>query len=557
MRLVKNNRLCYYYTIMNELKKNDIYETEITSWSSDGAGVCRISGRAVFVKGAIPGEICRVRILKVTKTAVFARIEELITPSPDRIEPDCANFRLCGGCAMRHVTYEAELRFKLQRVNDAYERIGALSLRADEILASALTSGYRNKGIYAVGQGPVCGFFRERSHDVIPVERCLLQHEASDRAAKAVCRFMAERGIPAYDEATGRGLVRHVFTRIGFSSGQMLITVVAAGGFGKNTQGLVSALRSACPEAVGIILNVNKTRGNTVLSGEMYTLWGSGTMHDTLCSLDFELSPASFYQVNPRQAERLYAKALEYAAPQGKGIVLDLYCGAGTISLCLAQGAEHVIGAEIVSEAVENAMSNAERNGVGNVEFICADAAVAAAELSQRGVRPDAVVVDPPRKGLESSVIRSICEMSPSRVVYVSCDVATQARDLAIFLEHGYASEKAVAVDMFPRTAHVETVVLLSKGEVGSKKIRVEFSLEDMDMSEFQDGATYTQIKEYVLKHTGLKVSNLYISQIKRKCGIEVGKNYNLPKSEDSRQPQCPPEKEKAIREAFKYLGMI
>ena len=303
-------------------------------------------------------------------------------------------------------------------------------------------------------------------------------------------------------------------------------------------------------------MNVNKTAGNTVLAGDFHTLWGRDFIRDSLCGIVYELAPQAFYQINPPQAEKLYEKAVEYAAPEGR-TVLDMYCGAGTISLFLARSATRVIGAEIIPEAVENARENAHRNGTENADFICADASEAAEKFLREGVRPEAIVVDPPRRGMEEAAVRALCGMTPERIVYVSCNPATLARDICVFNDCGYALRRAEAVDMFPRTAHVETVVLLSKGEVDSKKIRVEFSLEDMDMSEFQDGATYTQIKDYVLEHSGLKVSNLYISQIKRKCGIEVGKNYNLPKSEDSRQPQCPPEKEKAIREAFKYFGMI
>jgi 23S rRNA (uracil1939-C5)-methyltransferase len=458
---------------MNELKKNELYTADITGWSSDGAGVCRISDRAVFVKGAIPGEKWVVRIVKATKTAVFGRGEQLIVSSPERREPDCPYFGKCGGCALRHMSYDEELRFKLRRVNDAYEHIGMLSLRAETILGSESVDSYRNKAIYAIGPGPCYGFFRPRSHDIIPVERCRIQTESSDRAAAAVCDFMRRHGVPAYDEETGRGLVRHVFTRCGLHLGGMLVTVVAAGGFGANTGALVENIRTACPEAVGIILNVNRSRGNTVLAGDFYTLWGSDTLRDTLCGLEFELSPMSFYQVNPAQAERLYAQALSFAAPEGKGTVLDLYCGAGTISLCLARGAERVIGAEIVPQAVENARENAQRNGVDNVEFICADASKAASDLLARGISPDAVVVDPPRKGLTPDVIRTICAMAPERVVYVSCDVATQTRDIALFESLGYRAENAVAVDMFPRTAHVETVVLLSR-ETNPLTVRVE-----------------------------------------------------------------------------------
>lgn len=445
---------------MAEFKKNDLFEATIEAWSSDGAGVCRIDGRAVFVAGAIPGEKHTVRIVKAGKSAVFGKSEELLTPSPHRVESDCPHFPKCGGCTMRHISYEEELRFKLSRVNEAYVRIGKIDLRAKEIFGAEQTERYRNKAVYAVGNG-FYGFFRPRSHDIIPVSRCLIQTEAADLAAKTVCAFMAENGVPAYDEKSGSGLIRHVFTRTGFSSNQLQVTVVSAGGLGAKTKLLTESLRSALPEVTSIVLNINKSRGNTVLAGDFYTLYGSDTITDTLCGLDFELSPLSFYQVNPTQAEKLYGIALNYAAPEGTDLVLDLYCGAGTISLCLAKGARRVIGAEIVPQAIENARGNAARNGISNAEFICADAALAVKTLSKEGKTPDAVVIDPPRKGLSPEVIASICEMRPQRVVYVSCDPATQARDLRIFEDSGYRAAEAVAVDMFPRTSHVETVVLL------------------------------------------------------------------------------------------------
>ena len=404
--------------------------------------------------------------------------------------------------------------------------------------------------------GVKVGFYRGRSHEVIDVGSCLLQSDIADKAGRVVRKWMHKYAVPAYDERTGEGLIRHVFVRTNRKR-QSLICVVANAKALPFEKELAKALTAACPKAVGVVLNVNTRKTNVILGRDYRVLWGRDTLEDRLCGLTFQLSIPSFFQVNRDQAEVLYNCALEFAGLTGQETVVDLYCGTGTISLVMAQQAKHVIGAEIVPPAIEDAWENARKNGVTNVEFICADASKAAADLEQRGIRPDVVCVDPPRKGLAPDVIDSICAMAPNRVVYVSCDPATLARDLKRFTQLGYRAEQAVGVDLFCRTSHVETVVLLSKGEVDSKKIRVEFSLEDMDMSEFQDGATYTQIKDYVLEHSGLKVSNLYISQIKRKCGIEVGKNYNLPKSEDSRQPLCPPEKEKAIREAFKYFGMI
>ena len=539
---------------MEDLKKNQIHTCEIEAWSSDGAGVARIGGRAVFVPGTIPGETWDVRIVKVTASAVFGKGERCITPSEARIAPDCPVFPRCGGCTLRHMNYEKELEYKLRQVNDAYRHVGGLTLEAKEILGAPSPDGYRNKAIYSVTPDLRPGFFRPRSHDVMPVERCLLQSEASDRAAHAVCAFCRENGIPAYDEQTGKGVLRHIFTRTA-RSGELQITVVAARGFGTKTDALISALRSACPEAVSIILNVNKTRGNTVLAGDFYTLWGSDTLSDTLCGLKFELSPMSFYQVNPVQAERLYAKALEYAAPEGKGTVLDLYCGAGTISLCLARGAEKVIGAEIVPAAVENARQNAARNDLTNAEFLCADAGEAAAELARRGVKPDAVVVDPPRKGLSQEVIDAIAVMAPERVVYVSCSVATQARDLKLFAEKGYTVVDAVAVDQFSRTSHVETVVLLSKLK-STHHIEVEIKMDEMDLTKSESKATYDEIKQYVFDKYGIKVSQLYIAQVKRKHGLIERINYNKGEGKN-RVPQVTPEKESAIEDALRHFQMI
>ena len=435
-------------------------------------------------------------------------------------------------------------------------RIGGLDLTVEEILGAKNPEHYRNKSQYPVGADGSIGFFQARTHKVVPIRRCLIQTEAADRTAQAVGEWMRRYKISAYDETTGKGLVRHVCVRVN-RKGESLCCVVVNGNKVPREPELAAYVTAAVPHTVGVLLNSNTRRGNVVLGDKYRTLFGRNYLMDTLCGLEFKLSMPSFYQVNRDQAEVLYGKALEFAGLTGNETVLDLYCGIGTITLCLAKAAKRVIGAEIVPPAIRDAKENALRNHIENAEFFCGDAADIAAKLESDGLRPDVVTVDPPRKGLAPEVIASVAAMGPEKVVYVSCDPATLGRDVKIFREFGYEAKRAAAVDMFPGTAHVETVVLLSKGEVDSKKIRVEFSLEDMDMSEFQDGATYTQIKDYVLEHSGLKVSNLYISQIKRKCGIEVGKNYNLPKSEDSRQPQCPPEKEKAIREAFKYFGMI
>ena len=539
-----------------ELAKNQEHTVTIEGYGEGGMGVARIDGRVVFVHGALRGEKCRVLILKTLKSVAFAKVLEVLEPSSERITPDCPYFPRCGGCTYRHIRYEEELRLKKQRVQDNLSRIGGSDVTVEEILGAQDTLRYRNKAQYPVSKDGAVGFYRARTHEVIECEHCLLVKPEADAAAEALREYMQSCRVAGYDEKTGRGLVRHLYIRSN-AAGESLVCVLVNGDKLPKEDRLVTLLRDACPKCTGIVLGTNTKKGNVILGDRYRTLWGSDRLEDTLCGKTFRLSVPSFYQVNRVQAERLYAKAIEFAGLTGQETVLDLYCGAGTITLALSDHAKKVLGAEIVPEAIDDARENAARNGVKNAEFFCGDASDVAKKLARENLRPDVITVDPPRKGLAADVVESIAEMQPQRVVYVSCDSATMARDVKRLADLGYTAQRACAVDMFPRADHVETVVLLSKGKVDSKKIRVEFSLEDMDMSEFQDGATYPQIKEYVLEHTGLKVSNLYISQIKRKCGIGVGKNYNLPKSEDSRQPQCPPEKEKAIREAFKYFGMI
>ena len=537
-------------------KKNEQHPLRIEGYGSAGEGVARLEGQAVFVKGALAGEVCQVQLLKVGKSAAWGRVTQVLTPVPSRQSPDCPRYPRCGGCQLRHMTYAEELRFKRQKVQDALQRIGGWTGRVEKIHGAEAPDRYRNKIQFPVADGPRVGFFRARSHEVIDAEDCLLQPLAATRLREAFKLWMERYQVPAYDERVHGGLIRHFYVRVN-RRGHSLCAVIANGTDLPHQEELVQALRRAEPDLAGVVLSVNQEKTNVILGKTHRCLWGRDYLEDTLCGLTFRLSVPSFYQVNREQAEVLYGRALAFAGLTGRETVLDLYCGIGTITLVMARQAGRAIGAEVIPAAVEDAKANAARNEVTNAEFLCADAAQAAQTLADRGLRPDVICVDPPRKGLAPAVIDAIVQMAPQRLVYVSCDPATLARDVKRMEEQGYVLQRAEAVDLFPRTAHVETVVLLSKGEIDSKKVRVEFSLEDMDMSEFQDGATYPQIKEYVLEHTGLKVSNLYISQIKRKCGLEVGKNYNLPKSEDSRQPQCPPEKEKAIREAFKYFGMI
>ncbi|MBQ0135058.1 MAG: 23S rRNA (uracil(1939)-C(5))-methyltransferase RlmD [Clostridiales bacterium] len=545
------------------MTKNEEFSAPVDAYGSEGEGVCRYENRAVFVAGALPGEQWRVRITRVQGNAVWGRGMELLSPPhPHRTASDCPAFPRCGGCALRHMDYEEELRFKLNKVNENLRRIGGTDFRVSGIVGADADAFERCKAIFNVGTDAdgriTAGFYRPRSHEIVSAPDCALVRSEARRAARATVAWMEAHRLRAYDEKQGVAGVRHVFVRSSRLSGQCVVTLITSSPLSAALrESYVDSLRTAVPELSGVVLCLNRQKGNVVLQGSMETLWGSELLTEALCGLKFELSPRSFFQVNPPQAQRLYELAVGYTLAEGGGLVLDLYCGTGTIGLCMARGAERVIGVEVIADAVKNARENAERNGIENAEFLCADAAEAAAELQRRGTAPDAVVVDPPRKGLAPSVIDSIAAMNPRRVVYVSCDSATLARDIALFRAKGYLPREASAVDMFPRTSHVETVVLLSKGEISSRRVRVDFSLENLDTTFLRGEATYEQIKAHVLEQTGLKVSTLYISQIKRKYGLEVGESYNKPKSEDARQPQCPPEKEKAITDALKHFGVI
>ena len=540
---------------MEALEKGSVYTAAIDGYSSEGLGIARVNGAVVFVPHAVRGEEIDLRITKVMKTSCAGEIVKIHNPSPERMEPECPYAGKCGGCAYRHLTYPEELWTKRQRVQDALTRIGGLDLTVEEILGAKNPEHYRNKSQYPVGADGSIGFFQARTHKVVPIRRCLIQTEAADRTAQAVGEWMRRYKISTYDETTGKGLVRHVCVRVN-RKGESLCCVVVNGNKVPREPELAAYVTAAMPHTVGVLLNSNTRRGNVVLGDKYRTLFGRNYLMDTLCGLEFKLSMPSFYQVNRDQAEVLYGKALKFAGLTGNETVLDLYCGIGTITLCLAKAAKRVIGAEIVPPAIRDAKENALRNHIENAEFFCGDAADIAAKLESDGLRPDVVTVDPPRKGLAPEVIASVAAMGPEKVVYVSCDPATLGRDVKIFREFGYEAKRAAAVDMFPGTAHVEPVVLLSKLNT-KQHIEVELNLDELDLTSAESKATYDEIKAYVLEKHGLKVSSLYISQVKRKCGLDVGQNYNLSKKEDAKVPQCPPEKKAAIMDALKHFQMI
>ena len=555
------------------MNKNDIVTVEITDIGVSGEGIGHVDGYTLFIKDAVIGDVVEAKVMKAKKNYGYARLMKVITPSEYRVEPKCAFARRCGGCQIQEMSYDRQLVFKDQKIRGNLERIGGFTKDQSDTVMQPVVGmehpfGYRNKAQFPFGTdkegNPITGFYAGRTHDIIANTDCALGVEQNKEILEIILQYMRENKIKSYDEKTGKGLIRHALIRYGFKTKEIMVCLVVNGKKLPKAERLIEKLIQI-EGMTSITISPNTRRDNVIMGDSYEILWGQGYITDYIGNVKYQISPLSFYQVNPVQTEKLYGLALEYADLKGDETVWDLYCGIGTISLFLAQKAKQVYGVEIVPQAIDDAKENAKINAIDNAEFFVGKAEevlpeyYAEYEREHNGetAHADVIVVDPPRKGCDETLLETIVKMQPEKVVYVSCDSATLARDLKYLCANGYEIKMCRGVDQFPQSVHVETVVLLSKGEVDSKKIRVEFSLEDMDMSEFQDGATYPQIKEYVLEHTGLKVSNLYISQIKRKCGIGVGKNYNLPKSEDSRQPQCPQEKEKAIREAFKYFGMI
>lgn len=542
------------------LAKNQCYEMTCESFGQDAQGVCRHDGIAVFVPGLLPGERARVRIVKPEKRYAFGRIEELLEKSPDRAEPFCPIYKRCGGCVCQHMTYETSLAFKRRQVQDLLERVGGLSIEVPPVLGMAHPFGYRNKGAYPVAQvggAPACGFFAPRSHDLIPLPQngCAIQGEDSAKATQAVLAWMRQNNVPAYDELTGRGLVRHIMTRSTTHGELMVVLVVTRADIPKAGQ-LIELLKAAVSGLCSICLSINSRRTNVILGTDIHVLWGKGTMEDTLCGLRFSVSPLSFFQVNPAQTEKLYGLALEYAGLTGFETVVDAYCGAGTISLLLAQKAKKVIGIEIVPEAIQNANENAVRNHIENAEFRVGATEDLLPRLIADGLRPDVIVLDPPRKGCDPAVLDAIIAAAPKRVVYVSCGAPTLARDAKLLAEGGYTAEKVQCVDMFCWTGAVETVMSLVQ-QKPDDIVKVGIDADELAVTKAESKATYGEIQARVKEQTGLNVTPLYIAQVKRKHGIIERECYNKAKSESAKMLICPPDKEKAIEEALRFFGMI
>jgi len=556
------------------MQKNDLVTVAIEDIGVGGEGIGKVDGYTLFIKDAIIGDVVEAKIVKAKKNYGYARLMNIVTPSENRVEkPACPMARRCGGCQIQEMKYGAQLAFKEGKVRGNLERIGEVPTELlDKVMQPIVGMEepfhYRNKAQFPIGTDKeghiITGFYAGRTHSIIPNTDCALGVAVNQKILEIIMHFMENNHISAYDEEKHKGLVRHVLIRYGFKTDEIMVCLVINGEKLPHAEKLVDKL-CKIPGMTSITISVNKAKTNVIMGNEIKLLWGQTYITDYIGNVKYQISPLSFYQVNPLQTEKLYGLALDYADLNGNETVWDLYCGIGTISLFLAQNAKQVYGVEIVPQAIDDARNNAKINDITNAEFYVGKAEEVLPEYyreyqeSHGGetAHADVIVVDPPRKGCEESLLQTIVDMQPGKVVYVSCDSATLARDVKFLRESGYELKKITPVDQFPNTVHVETVVLLSKGEIDSKKVRVEFSLEDMDMSGFQKGATYEQIKAYVLEHTGLKVSSLYISQIKRKCGLDVGQNYNLSKKEDAKVPKCPPEKEAAIRDALKYFQMI
>lgn len=564
--------------------KNDCVELTIEDIGVSGEGIGKVDGYTLFVKDTVIGDVVRVKIMKAKKNYGYARLMDIIKPSKDRVEPACPIARQCGGCQIQAMNYNAQLKYKQKLVKDNLLRISGLTEGVDyemcEILGMDTPFRYRNKAQYPVGEDKdgniVMGFYAGHTHSIIacPDDDCMLGHRDNAFILNAVKEWMKEYRVRAYNENIHKGTVRHVLIRTGYHTDEVMVCLVTKKMLRKEAaDGLVKAIQKLKLNVASLVVNINKEDTNVILGKECITLYGRPYIEDYIGDIKFQISPLSFYQVNPKQTEVLYNKALEFAGLKGNESVWDMYCGIGTISLFLAKKAGKVYGVEIVPQAIEDAKNNAKINNIDNAEFFVgkAEEVVPAFYKKQTGVqsdndstdskeydmtRPDVVVVDPPRKGCDKKLLDTIVSMTPDRIVYVSCDSATLARDLKLLVEYGYKVEKVQPVDQFGNTVHVETVCLLSQ-QKPDDTIEIDLDLDELDATTAETKATYEEIKAYVWDKHHLKVSSLYISQVKRKCGLEVGQNYNLSKSENPKVPKCPPEKEAAIMDALKHFQMI
>ena len=542
------------------LNKNAIVEVEIVDLTHEGAGVAKVDGFVFFVDNALPGEVIKMRVLKLKKNIGFGKVEEYATLSPNRNQDIDATYLRSGIADFGHMTYEEQLKFKRKQVVDnLYKTAGISDVEVAETLGMETPYAYRNKAQVPVrrvkGQLET-GFYRKNSHDLIPIEDFLIQDKEIDKLIVFVRDLLRRYDLKPYDEKEQTGLIRHLVVRRGHYSGQMMLVFVTTRPKIFRIDQVIAKITEAFPNVVSIIQNINDKNTNAIFGKEFRTLYGQDTITDSMLGNNYEISAQSFYQVNTEMAEKLYQTAIDFSDLNSDSIVIDAYSGIGTIGLSFAKQVKEVYGVEVIETAVEDAKKNAERNGITNAHYVADSAENAMAKWSKDGIKPDVIIVDPPRKGLTESFIKASVAMQPEKITYVSCNPATMARDIKLYQELGYELKKVQPVDLFPQTHHVETVALLSKLDV-DKHIDVEIELDELDLTSAESKATYAQIKEYVWNKFELKVPTLYIAQIKRKCGIELREHYNKSKKEKQIIPQCTPEKEEAIMDALRHFKMI
>lgn len=543
------------------MKKNDLVEVKIEDIGMDGEGIGKVDGYTLFVKDAVIGDVIEAKIIKAKKNYGYARMIKIKEPSPYRIEAKCPVARQCGGCQIQEMSYDQQLIFKENKIRNNLIRIGKFENPPMEpIIGMKEPFYYRNKAQFPIGTDKdgniIAGFYAGRTHNIIPNRKCFLGVDINETILDKVIDYMNENKVSSYNETTGKGLVRHVLIRYGFRTKEIMVCIIVNGKSLPNQEALIKSL-CELDGMTSITLNVNREKTNVILGREIVELWGKGYIEDYIGDVKYQISPLSFYQVNPAQTEKLYGTALEYAGLTGNETVWDLYCGIGTISLFLAQRAKQVYGVEIVPEAIEDAKRNAKLNGIENAEFYVGKSEeVLPKKLAEENVKADVIVVDPPRKGCEEALLKAILEMGVPKVVYVSCDSATLARDLRYLCDGGYEVERVRGVDMFGNSGHVETVVKLSLKKDTPK---IEVCMEPDEESNYTptERVTYQKIKEYVKEKYGVNVHTSYIAQVKRMCGLDVGENYNKSKKENPEVKQCPQEKIEYIKDALMQFGVI
>ena len=542
------------------LKKNDVIEVEIVDLSHDGAGVAKAEGLVFFVENALPTERIRMRILKVNKKIGFGKVEAYLTKSPYRNEDVDVAYLRTGIADLVHLKYSEQLKFKTKKVRDSLYKIAGISdIEVAPTLGMEYPLHYRNKAqvpVRRVNGQLETGFFRKNSHDLMPIEDFYIQDPVIDQVVLAVRDLLRRFDLKPYDEKEQSGLIRNIVVRRGHYSGEIMVILVTTRPKIFRVNQLIEQLVVRFPNIKSIMQNINDQPGNAIFGKEFHVLYGQDYITDRMLDNDFQIAAPAFYQVNTEMAEKLYQTAINFAELNTEDIVVDAYSGIGTIGLSVAKHIKEVYGVEVIPQAVENSKKNAELNGISNAHYVCDSAENAIKKWLNQGIKPSVIMVDPPRKGLTESFIKSSVSMNPKKIIYISCNAATMARDIKLYQELGYKLTKVQPVDLFPVTHHVETVALLSKLDV-DKHIDVEIKLDELDLTSAESKATYAQIKKYILEKFDLKVSTLYIAQIKKKCGIALREHYNKSKKEKQVIPQCTPEKEEAIMDALKHFKMI